>query len=270
MQFPSRFWIECGWQDFAAADMSNVIAVLPVAAVEQHGPHLPVGVDTHIMQGYIDHTLPLLPKTLDALFLPIQTIGKSNEHLHFPGTLTFSAETAIRAWNEIGDSVVRAGVKKLVIVNSHGGNISIIDIVARDVRVRHNILCVHTSWHRFGYPEPEKYTPGELYHGIHAGELETSAMLAFQPGTVRMEKAKDFRTFTQSMEQRFKQLRHAQPAGFGWMSQDISEPGAMGNAAAATREKGEALARFGAEKFIELLHDVAAFDLKDLKQGPLG
>jgi creatinine amidohydrolase len=270
MKFPSRHWIECGWQDFAAADMSNVIAVLPVAAVEQHGPHLPVGVDTHIMQGYLDRTLRLLPGDLDVLFLPIQTIGKSNEHLHYPGTLTLSAETAIRAWGEIGDSVVRAGCRKLIIVNSHGGNISVIDIVARDLRVRHGILCAHVSWHRFGYPEPEKYTPGELVHGIHAGELETSAMLAFQPQTVRMEKAKNFKTFTQSMEQRFKQLRHAQPAGFGWMSQDVSEPGAMGDAASATKEKGEALAQFGAEKFIELLHDVAAFDLADLKKGPIG
>jgi creatinine amidohydrolase len=144
------------------------------------------------------------------------------------------------------------------------------DIVARDLRVRHGILCVHVSWHRFGYPEPETYAPGELVHGIHAGELETSAMLAFQPQTVRMDKAKDFRTFTQEMEREFQQLRHAQPAGFGWMSQDLSEPGAMGNAAAATKEKGESLAQYGAEKFVELLRDVAAFDLSQLKKGPLG
>jgi creatinine amidohydrolase len=270
MTFPSRYWIECGWQDFAAADMSKVIAVLPVAAVEQHGPHLPVGVDTHIMQGYLDRAVPLVPQGLDVLFLPIQTIGKSNEHLHFPGTITLSAETTIRAWNEIGDSIVRAGCKKLIIVNSHGGNISIIDIVARDLRVRHGILAVHVSWHRFGYPSPDDYTPGELTHGIHAGELETSAMLAFQPGLVRMDKAKDFRTFTMEMERRFTHLRHAQPAGFGWMSQDISEPGAMGNAAAATAKKGEDLADFGAEKFVELLRDVASFELTDLKKGPLG
>jgi creatinine amidohydrolase len=270
MMFPSRYWIECGWQDFAAADMRKVIAVLPVAAVEQHGPHLPVGVDTQIMQGYLDRTMPLLPDDLDVLFLPIQTIGKSNEHLHYPGTLTLSAETAIRAWNEIGDSVVRAGCKKLIIVNSHGGNIAIIDIVARDLRVRHDILCVHVSWHRFGYPAPDSYTPGELTHGIHAGELETSAMLAFAPHLVRMEKAQDFRTLTMEMEQRFLHLRHAQPAGFGWMSQDLSGPGAMGNAAAATARKGEDLANFGAEKFVELLRDVQAFDLTLLKKGPLG
>jgi creatinine amidohydrolase len=266
-QFPSRYWIECGWQDFAAADMSKVIAVLPVAAVEQHGPHLPVGVDTHIMQGYLERVVALLPADLDVLFLPIQTIGKSNEHLHFPGTITFSAETAIRAWNEIGDSVVRAGCKKLIIVNSHGGNISIIDIVARDLRVKHDMLAVHVSWHRFGYPQD--YPAFELYHGIHAGEVETSLMLAFEPDTVRMDKARDFKTFTMEMEKRFTHLRHAQPAGFGWMSQDISEPGAMGNAAAATAEKGERAAQFGAGRFIELLRDVAAFYIKDLKAGPL-
>jgi creatinine amidohydrolase len=269
MQFPSRNWIDHGWQDFAAADMNRVIAVLPVAAVEQHGPHLPVGVDTHIMQGYLERAIPLVPADLDVLFLPIQAIGKSNEHLAFPGTLTLSAETVIRAWTEIGESVARAGCRKLVIVNSHGGNIAPIDIVARELRVRHGMLAVHVSWHRFGYPEGD-YSASELYHGIHAGEVETSLMLAFRPDTVRMEKAQDFRTLTHDLERRSALLRHAQPAGFGWMSQDISEPGAMGNAAAATADKGMRAADFGAERFIALLREVQDFDLANLKSGPLG
>ena len=268
MKLASRYWFDLSTTDFRTLPMQDVIAVLPVAAIEQHGPHLPVGVDTHIMQGYLDRAINALPDDLPVLFLPIQTIGKSNEHLEFPGTITFSAETAIRAWSEIGDSVVRAGVKKLIIVNSHGGNISIMDIVARDLRVRHKILAVHVSWHRFGYPND--YTTAELYHGIHAGEVETSLMLAFRPETVAMEKAQDFKPMTMQMEQRFTHLRHAQPAGFGWMSQDISADGAMGNAAAASAEKGHRAADFGAEKFIELLRDVQAFDLAALKDGPLG
>jgi creatinine amidohydrolase len=268
MPLPSRFWIDLGWRDFAAADMSAVIAVLPVAAVEQHGPHLPVGVDAHIMQGYLDAAIPLLPADIDVLFLPVQAIGKSNEHLAYPGTLTLSTETVIRAWTEIGESVARAGVRKIVIVNSHGGNIAPIDIVARELRVRLGMLAVTVSWHRFGYPEGD-YEPGELYHGIHAGTVETSLMRAFRPDTVRMEKAEDFRTLTMTLEERFSLLRHAQPAGFGWMSQDVSEPGAMGNAAAATIEKGERAARHGAERFVTLLKEVAAFDLAWLKRGPL-
>ena len=116
------------WADFAAADMTRAVAVLPIAAIEQHGPHLPVGVDTHIMEGYLREAIARLPNDLNALFLPVQSIGKSNEHIAYPGTLTLSAETVIRAWTEIGESVARTGCRKLVIVNSHGGNIAAMDI----------------------------------------------------------------------------------------------------------------------------------------------
>src|SRR4051794_23136556 len=119
---PTRFWTEMTSPDFQAADMASVIAVLPVAAVEQHGPHLPVGVDAEIMRGYLARTVERLPEDLPVLFLPIQSVGASREHLQFPGTLTLSPQTAITAWMEIGESVRRAGCRKLVIANSHGGN----------------------------------------------------------------------------------------------------------------------------------------------------
>ena len=95
---PTKFWAEMTWRDFAAADMRNVVAVLPVAATEQHGPHLPVGTDTFISEGYFAHTMERLPADLPVLFLPVQAIGKSDEHIEYPGTLTFSPETLIRAW----------------------------------------------------------------------------------------------------------------------------------------------------------------------------
>jgi creatinine amidohydrolase len=260
MKRPSRHWIDLSSRDFAALAMENVIAVLPIAAIEQHGPHLPVGVDTMIAQGYLDRVLPLIPDDLPALFLPIQSVGKSNEHLAFPGTITLSAETAIRAWCEIGESLHRSGVRKMVFVNSHGGNVAIMDIVARDLRVRFGMLCVTCSWHRLGYPDG-LYEANELRLGIHAGEIETSLMLAFRPETVGMEHATDFMPRMAEMEKRFTHLRATQPIGFGWMSQDLHASGAMGNAGAATREKGEASADFGARAFIALLKDVAAFDL---------
>ena len=90
---PTKFWAEMGWRDFAAADMSKVVAVLPVAAIEQHGPHLPVGVDTFINEGYLARAVERIPDDLPVLFLPVQAIGKSNEHIEYPGTLTFSMET---------------------------------------------------------------------------------------------------------------------------------------------------------------------------------
>ena len=248
--------------------MGSVIAVLPVAAVEQHGPHLPVGVDTFIMEGYLRRTVPRLPADLPVLFLPVQSIGKSNEHLDYPGTLTLSAETALRAWTEIGESVFRAGCRKLVIVNSHGGNVALIDIVARELRVRHGMLAVTASWHRFGYPDG-LFSARERTHGIHAGDAETSLMLAFRPDTVRHDAMRDFVPASVAMERDFTWLRATQPIGFGWMSQDLSPEGAMGNAAAATLAKGEACADYGATAFIELLRDVEAFDLARLAGGPL-
>ncbi len=149
--------------------MRRAIAVLPTAAIEQHGPHLPVGVDTIINEGYLARAMPLVPEELDVLVLPTQTVGKSNEHVAFPGTLTLCAETAIRAWTEIGDSLHRAGVRKLIFLNSHGGNVPIIDIVARDLRVRHGMVAVNCAWHRLGLP-PGLFSDVDLRHGIHAGD----------------------------------------------------------------------------------------------------
>jgi creatinine amidohydrolase len=266
---PTKFWAEMKWTDFQAADMSKVVAVLPVAAIEQHGPHLPVGVDTFINEGYLRRAIERVPDELEVLFLPVQAIGKSNEHIQFPGTLTFSHETVLRAWTEIGDSVARTGCRKLVIVNSHGGNVPVIDIVARDLRIRHSMLCIPTGWTRFGYPDG-LFTPRERAHGIHGGDAETSLMLAYRPELVRMEAARDFVSAAVAMEQEFTWLRATQPVGFGWMAQDLSAAGAIGDAANAKASKGEACADYGATAFVEMLEDVAAFDIERLGKGPLG
>src|SRR5262245_16696919 len=145
-----RFWAELKSSEFATLDPNSTVAILPVAAVEQHGPHLPVMTDTAIAQGMIETVLARLPADLDVLFLPIQTIGKSNEHLRSPGTITFSAENLIRIWVEIGESVHRAGLRKLVIVNSHGGNTDVVGIVARELRVALGMLVGTTQCRRVG------------------------------------------------------------------------------------------------------------------------
>lgn len=264
---PRRHWIEMTWEDFRAGDPARWVAVLPVAAVEQHGPHLPVGVDSYIAEGYLARALKLVPDSLPVTFLPVQWVGKSDEHLAFPGTLTLSAETAMRAWTEIGESVHRAGVRKLVIVTSHGGNSSVLDIVARDLRVRFGMLAVSAAWSRFGYPEG-LFTDIERAHGIHGGAIETSLMLALQPATVRKEKAAEFKPETLAIEREFARLRADRPAGFGWMTQDLNPAGALGDARAASADRGEKALDFGARAFVELLEDVNRFDLTRLKDGP--
>src|SRR5436309_15874675 len=98
-----RFWAELKSSEFAGLDPNSTLAVLPVAATEQHGPHLPVMTDTAIAEGMIRTELDRLPDDLRLLFLPIQTIGKSNEHLRSPGTITYSADNLSRIWCEIGE-----------------------------------------------------------------------------------------------------------------------------------------------------------------------
>ncbi len=266
---PTKFWAEMTWPDFQRADMSKVIAVLPVAAIEQHGPHLPVGVDAFINEGYVERAAAGLPADLPALFLPLQPIGVSSEHSDFPGTLTLSVETAIRAWTEIGDSVARAGCRKLVVINSHGGNVAAIDAAGAALRMRWRMLAINASWRRLGYPDG-LFSARELAHGIHGGDVETSLTLAFRPKTVRMTEARDFSNAAESMERDFALLRGKPPLGFAWMAADLNSEGAVGEAQRASAEKGEATAHYGIERFVALLRDVQAFDLARLALGPLG
>jgi creatinine amidohydrolase len=265
---PKRDWMEMTWQDFAGADTRGWIAVLPLAAVEQHGPHLPLGVDSYIAEAYLARVRPLLPAALPAIFLPVQRVGQSDEHLAYPGTLTHSAATVIRAWTEIGESVHRAGLRKLVIVTSHGGNVQALEIVARDLRVRLGMFVVTVGWHRFGYPEGA-FARAEQKHGIHAGAIETSLMLADKPDLVRMEEAQNAPSATIAMAQEFKWLSAYRPAGFGWMTQDLHTSGTIGDATAASAEQGKAALDHGARAFVELLREVDRFDLARLKDGPL-
>jgi creatinine amidohydrolase len=266
---PKRQWSEMTWQDFTGADTARWIAVLPLAATEQHGPHLPLGVDRFIAEAYLAHAVALVPDDLPVTFLPVQAIGQSVEHLHYPGTLSLSAETVIRAWTEIGESVRRAGLRKLLMITSHGGNVAAMDIVARELRVRHEMFVLTCGWHRFGYPDGV-FSTAEVRHGIHAGAIETSIVQAARPDTVRADEIENFVPASLAMAQEFRWLGAFRPVGFGWMTQDLHHSGGVGDATLATAEKGEAALAHGARGFIELLREIDRFDLARLKKGPLG
>ncbi len=257
------YWSELTTLEFDGLDPEDTIAVLPIAAIEQHGPHLPVATDSAIAEGMIGEVVKRLPADLAILILPTQSIGKSNEHVRSPGTITLSAETALRAWTEIGEAVHRAGLRKLVMVNSHGGNVDLIGIVARELRVRLQMLVVTCSWRRFGIP-PGLFTDQEAQVGIHAGDIETSLMLHFRPDLVRMDKAQNFAPATIDIAKQFAVLRPTGFSAFGWIAQDLHPSGAAGDASRATAEKGRATAEFQATEFIKLLRDVTLFSLSRL------
>jgi len=265
---PSRYWADMTWRDFERRDMSGVIAVLPVAAVEQHGPHLPIGVDSMLNQSYVRRSAESLPDDLPVLFLPVQTVGVSGEHAGYPGTLTLYAETAIRAWTEIGDCVARTGCRKLVVMNSHGGNGGAVDAVTIALRMRWRMLAVHASWRRLGYPE-RLFSARETTHGVHGGDAETSLMLAVRPDLVRSGEVRDFQSAAEAIERDFELLRAKPPLGFAWAASDLSPAGAVGEADRASAAKGEASLAHGVERFIALMRDVHAFDLSRLADGPL-
>jgi len=256
-------WADLTTREFEALDRDRTIAVLPVAAIEQHGPHLSVATDTMINLGMLDELAKRLPAEISILILPIQAVGKSNEHLRSPGTLTLSAETALRLWTEIGESVARTGLRKLVIVNSHGGNSDLLGVVTRELRVKCGMLAVHTAWSRFGKPDG-LFTKGEGVHGIHGGDVETSLMLYFRPDLVRKEKTQNFVSSAEAMEKEFAYLRPTGLQAFGWIAQDLNPHGTVGDASIATAEKGRLTAEHQVSGFIALLRDMAKFDLARL------
>ncbi len=233
----------------------RTIAVVPTAAIEQHGPHLPVGTDTLIALGMLDKVRDLCPDTLDLRVLPVQAVGKSNEHLWAAGTLTLTAETALKAWMEIGRSVHRAGVRKFVLVKSHGGNMDLVSILSRELRVELGMLAVKCQWMGFGVPDG-LYSERELAYGIHGGDRETSLMLEFRPETVRMEKAEDFRSTAEGAA-----IPPIGPVSYGWIATDLGPSGVVGEAHLATAEKGWATAEHQARGFLALMEDVVASPL---------
>ena len=274
MNLKSRFWADLTTRDFAALqaspEIAQAVAVLPVAAVEQHGPHLPVSVDAALADGVIAAALPHLPDDLPVLFLPTQQVGKSNEHLRFPGTLTFSIETLIRMWIELGECVARAGIKKLVLFNSHGGQVSVMDIVARELRVRHKLIVFSTNWFTLPLGDAVNglFPPDEHRFGIHGGDMETSMMLALQPQWVEMGEARDFKSMSRERAAKYPILGNGTSAKLGWQMQDYNPMGAAGNAAIASADKGHAVLEAAGRQLALLLAEVASLPLSTLRDGP--
>lgn len=247
----------------AAADRAAWIAILPLGAHEQHGPHLPFDTDALIASGIVARLQQHLPADLPVTVLPVEPVGYSPEHLHVEGTRSLAYGAAIERWLGIAADLHRLGIAKFVMLNAHGGNAPLMTIVATEARTRFNMLAVATSWTRFGVPDGV-ISPQDKAIDIHAGDIETSVMLALYPDKVDMTRAADFPSRQSDYAHDFKHLRAYGPHAFGWTMADLNADGASGNAGAATAEKGEALIGHSVDGLIELLRDVDAFEVGEL------
>ncbi|NVD41639.1 creatininase family protein [Ensifer sp. HO-A22] len=254
------------WQDNSTALPQRArrdwIAVLPLGAHEQHGPHLPFDTDTLIADGIVERSIAALPETLPATFLPTEPVGYSIEHMDVAGTRSLGYDDAVRRWLGIAENLHALGIRKFVMLNAHGGNSPLMTIVATEARVRFGMLAVATSWTRFGQPDGW-IAPDDKAIDIHGGDIETSVMLALHPEKVAMEKARAFPSRQSDYAERFRHLRAYGPHAFGWKMSDLNREGVAGNASAATAARGEQLLAHAVNGVIELLTDVADFDMAE-------
>ena len=272
--WPARRWAHVSARDFALAQRSGLVAqtvaILPVGAVEQHGPHLPLSVDTTLAEGILDAALPQVAPAVPVLALPTQAIGLSLEHQDYAGTLGLSPTTLLTLWTELGACVARAGVKKLLIFNAHGGNVSSMDIVARQLRMQCGLLVYHCSW--FNLPQPagvnDAFSAHEHRFGVHAGETETSMMLHLAPNLVAMQHAQNFASSSEERAQRFPILGNGKSAKLGWAMQDYNPQGAAGNAAAADAPRGQALVEGAAQSLARLIEEIHALPADTVGAAP--
>lgn len=251
-------WEELTTADFSAGLPARTVALLPVAAVEQHGPHLPLGTDAILTDAVVAAARDRGVSAATLLRMPTQRAGLSPEHAAFPGTLSLDAETVIAAWTALGASATRAGVRKMVILNGHGGQTGLVDIVATRLRAAHGMTVVRATTFRL-LGDAVDLGAREARYGLHGGLLETSMMLAAAPDLVRRDALADFASAAETWEQGFNALEAEGATGLGWMAEDLNPAGVTGNAAAATAELGERIIAAMADRLTAVIDDLATF-----------
>lgn len=257
------------WQDLTTEDFKTLppdtVAIMPTAAIEQHGPHLPVCVDTTISEGLVARACDALGNA-PVLVLPTLCIGKSDEHSNFPGTLALNWQMTTELWRQVGLSVARAGVRRMLIVNSHGGQMHLMPVVARQLRIEAGMFVAAVHWPALWSGE-DALDEEEKRHGIHGGLVETAMMLHLAPHLVKMEKARNFRSWGADLDMRFDLLKPQGAVSFGWMSEDLNTAGALGDASAATPEFGASIVDDVGLRIAKLVSELREIDLSRL-DGP--
>ena len=265
---PERFFPYLTWTEIQAMpEKENAVIIQPVGAIEQHGPHLPIIVDSAIGMGVLGKALGKLEADIPAYALPCLYYGKSNEHWHFPGTITLSAQTLLSVLMEMADSIYRSGFRKLVLMNSHGGQPQVMEIVARDIHQKYGDFLVFPlfTW-RVPHIAGELLTEEELEYGIHAGDAETSIMLSLLPEQVKMEKA--VKEYPSGLpEDSLLSMEGKLP--FAWVTRELTKSGVMGDATVATPEKGDRLLESVSNGWVQLIEDIYQFRQPNIEKASI-
>ncbi len=237
------------WKQVDALPRETTLLVLPTAAIEQHGHHLPLATDTLINNLLLGKALERVPAELPIYALPTVCYGKSNEHMGFPGTLSVSAQTFLAVVRDLGASIAAAGFRKVVLYNTHGGNTSLVDVLARDLRAEFGLRTF--SLFGSGGVTFDGVSVQERTYGFHAGEIETAFLLHWTPELVRTGE------YTSNYIARVDQPELLKPEGsaanFAWLTKDIAPSGVMGDPSPATAENGERWANEAATHIAEIL-----------------
>jgi creatinine amidohydrolase len=256
----SGYWQDLSTTDFGRVDSEQTVALLPVAAIEQHGPHLPLATDAFINDGIVRAALERCGGTPALLVLPAIDVGCSPEHTSFAGTISIRDATLLDAWTDIGRSVARTGIRKLVVFNTHGGQKSLVDLLAVRLRSELGMLVVRATYFSFG-ALPGLFDPAETLHDIHGGEIETSLLLHLKPELVRKAALADFAGLPHELGARNRLLGAEKPVGIGWRAEDLNAAGACGNAARADGRRGAQHLAYLADRLAGLVGEVAATPL---------
>lgn len=257
MKNKTRYLAHMTSPEVEALDKNEGVVILPIGAIEQHGAHLPLITDTMIGTHALDATLAALPDEVKVWALPPLNYGKSNEHINFAGTMTLSAETLTAVLHDIAASVARAGFRRLAFFNTHGGNTALLNSVARDIRVATDLICFGIHGLHYGKPSFEM-SEKEWRYGFHAGETETSLILAIAPELVQMEKAI---TSYPNFPETDTALFFFGTAETAWLADDWSESGVYGDATLGTAAKGEALLAAAVKNLGELFTILSRFEV---------
>lgn len=261
---PIRYWQSLTTVEAATLAARDPVVVLPVAAVEQHGPHLPLSTDLDIGLGVLAEAFRRLPRDLPARALPPQAVGASGEHRRFAGTLSLPPELLVETLVRTGAAVGAAGVRRLVVANSHGGNVPAVDAAACRLREEHRLLVVKTSYFDGPRPDGAGLPDREWRHGLHGGAVETAMMRHLRPDLVRLDAVRRFPSLDEDLRGALRRVSAEGGASFAWLAGDLNPHGVVGDATLGTAALGARLVAHYGQVLADVVQDARAFPLDRL------